>query len=141
MARMILGALLRRNPTSVSTTNIMPSYSGFQPLDGTLIPIKRADRPEITLTWEGVTGIDLDQLLNIINSTQLDNNRDTVILYYNDNHLLEGDVVMVSASITPLPSTGAYYTESWRAAQTFIDTSANVSITVVPYEYTILRGV
>lgn len=141
MSRMVLGNLLLRNPSSISTTNMMPTYSSFQPLDGTVIPIRRNDRPEITLVWDRVCGSDLDQLMNIVNSTQLYGSRDTVMMYYNDNHLLEGYVILVGASVSPIPSTGAYYTELGHAAHIMIQQEAMVSITVVPYEFTVLRGV
>ena len=132
--RVILGVPLRRNPTTISVNNLMPNYSGFQPLDGLLTLIEKKNRVEITLNWENIDGSDLLQINNIIKSTQIDNSRDVIQLFYNDYHILEGKVILVGSTVEPVAATGSYYTELNHDAHIYIPVRANVTLTLIPVE-------
>ena len=136
--RIILGVPLRRNPTTVTTNSVTPQYNGFQPLDGTIVPIQLFERMEITLAWDRVSGADLMQLINIIGKTQVDGTRAPVVLNYNDRRILEGPVIVVNASVEPLQGTGGPLVkiDGWGAQVPLV---AAVTITLVPVDYKILR--
>jgi len=132
MARITLGELLSRNPTSISCNNLMPQYYIFEPLDGNSILIETYDRIEITLVWDRVYGSELTQLLDIINDTQ-GATRAVTEIDYSDNHILSGEVVILNSVIQPIPMTGGTYQGKE------LDVGAFVSITVSPNDYTFLE--
>lgn len=129
------GKRLKFNPTTISTNNVTPFYEMFTPLDGESIAFEKNDRIEITLEWETVTASALTQLLNIINISQKTNSKEVPVFYYNDGHLVCGEMVIIAASVTPiagginphLPKPEALY--------------ASVSITLTPYNQQLLKGV
>jgi hypothetical protein len=136
--RITLDELLTRNPISLSIDNLMPQYYIFQPLDGVAIPLETYYRTQVTLTWDKVFGDDLDQLVDIIASTQPTNQRNPVSIDYNDYHLLEGEVVIIDASITPLPATGAQLSQN---VTIDVALAASVSITVIAYDFSYYSGI
>jgi hypothetical protein len=144
--RIILGSMLKLNPTTISTSNIAPAYSGFQPLDGHVIPIEKNDRIEITLSWEHISGTILNQLLNIINESQKSNSRQVPTFFYNDYHYFCGEIVLLSANISPIVGTGAYSLQ-WNPQtkiyenHTYIPVAANVTIVIVPKDIYIYQNV
>ncbi len=132
MGRITLGELLSRNPTYISCDNLMPDYYVFQTLDSTSIPIETYDRMNITLVWERIGGDELTQLMNIIDATQGET-RAVTELDYDDNHILQGEVVILDASVRPFPMTGGYYNGI------YIPLQAEVTIVVSPNDYTFLQ--
>lgn len=129
-----MGELLDRNPTSISVSNLLPDYYIFQPLDSTSIPIETNNRMQITLTWDMVTGDDLAQLMDIIGTTQNTTTRRSTSLTFDDTHILSGDVLLISANVSPHPGTGGYY------GDIFVPLVANVTMTVMPYNFLFWNG-